>query len=68
MLVSDTRVAGPLFFVVKVDFLCVRSPPMVPETTLPENCCNKADFAHLELQEKLMFDQCLSFKEFGQLN
>ena len=55
-------------FVVKVDFLCVRSPHMVPEKTVPENCCTKAELAAFELQEQPLFDPCKSFEGFVELN
>ena len=68
MLVSNTRVAVPLVFVLKLNFLFVRSPRVLPEIAFPENHCTKAEFANLKLQEKRLFDLCVSFKGFGSLN
>ena len=56
VLVSTTRGAVTLVFVVKVDFLCVGSRRMVPGKTFPGNCCPKAELATLELQEQPLFD------------
>ena len=41
---------------------------MLPEIAFPENHCTKAEFANLKLQEKRLFDLCVSFKGFGSLN
>ena len=68
VLVSTTRGAAPLVFVVELDFLCVGSPQMVPGTTLSEECCTRTDLTTLELQEWPMFDPSESFEGFGQLN
>ena len=57
-----------LVFVVEVEFLCVGSPHMVLEKTFSENCCTKAEFASLKLQEQPLFDLSESFKELGELN
>ena len=51
VLISTTRGAVLLVFVVEIDFLCVGSPHMVPGTAFPEKCCTKAELATLELQE-----------------